>query len=68
VPGHSSIGDDGDRTHDPELAKLVLSQLSYVPVAVKPVRFNIVSTACPHRKLPRNRLTYKIVKVRVDTP
>lgn len=24
-------GGDGDRTHDPELAKLVLSQLSYAP-------------------------------------
>ena len=26
-----SGGGDGDRTHDPELAKLVLSQLSYAP-------------------------------------
>ena len=24
-------GDDGDRTHNPRLAKAVLSQLSYVP-------------------------------------
>ena len=29
-------GDDGDRTHNPRLAKAVLSQLSYVPVVGAP--------------------------------
>ena len=37
-PAGSSGADDGDRTRDPQLGKLMLYQLSYVRVALKIAR------------------------------
>ena len=37
-------GDDGNRTHDPLLAGQVLSQLSYTPIGLGIIQFNLSVT------------------------
>ena len=54
LPSCTFGGDDGNRTHDPLLAGQVLSQLSYTPIGLGIIQFDLIS----HWKLNNKQIKF----------